>query len=89
MNPDKKNNYWNTWIGKAQTSPNAKFLTERIAVRPAVEFYDLQNDPFELKNLAENPKYKTLVSAYNDKLKNWMKEQEDDGAEVDKVYKKN
>ncbi|MEJ7823491.1 MAG: sulfatase, partial [Chitinophagaceae bacterium] len=45
MNPNKKDSYWMGWLKVAETSADAKFLTERIVKKPAVEFYDLQKDP--------------------------------------------
>ncbi len=88
MNPAKKDSYWNDWIKIAETSPSAKKLTDRIVKRPAVEFYDLHKDPYELNNLANNPSYKKQIDSYTVKLKNWMKQQGDKGAEMDISYTK-
>jgi N-sulfoglucosamine sulfohydrolase len=88
MNPAKKDSYWNDWLQVAQTSADAKKLTDRIVQRPAVEFYDLQKDPYELHNLANDPAYHKLVKKYSDKLKAWMQQQGDKGAETDINYKK-
>ena len=88
MNPETKNSYWNTWVAKAETSPEAKTLVDRITTRPALEFYDLQKDPYELNNIAKDKKYGKLILAYESKLKNWMKQQGDAGASVDHVYPK-
>jgi arylsulfatase A-like enzyme len=87
MNPAKKNSYWNTWKAKAATSPADEKLVERIETRPAIEFYDLKNDPYELHNLAGDAKYKMLMDEYSKRLKEWMKQQGDEGASVDKNYK--
>jgi len=83
MNPDNPRSSWNTWMKRAQTDPQAKLLTERIHTRPAIEFYDLQNDPNELNNLATNPKYKKLLDKYEKKLQKWMVNQGDKGASLD------
>lgn len=88
MNPNQKNSYWNNWLKVAETSPAAKKLTDRIVKRPAVEFYDLQKDPFELNNLANDPAYQKQIAAYTVKLKAWMNEQGDKGAEMDINYNK-
>ncbi|WP_439584868.1 sulfatase family protein [Dyadobacter bucti] len=88
MNPEKKDSYWNTWVTRAETSPEAKKLVDRITTRPAVEFYDIQNDPYELRNIAEDKRYQKLVQAYESKLRNWMKQQGDAGASVDREYPK-
>lgn len=83
MNPNNARLAWNTWMKKAETEPTAKFLTERIYKRPAIEFYDIQNDPSELNNLANKPDYKDLVKKYESELHNWMKSQGDKGASLD------
>ncbi|MBA3675079.1 MAG: sulfatase, partial [Chitinophagaceae bacterium] len=88
MNPNKKDSYWMGWLKVAETSADAKFLTERIVKKPAVEFYDLQKDPFELKNLAGDISFKKQIENYTAKLMQWMKQQRDLGAEMDIEYKK-
>lgn len=89
MNPDKKNTAWYTWMEKSKTDKNAKFLTDRIAHRPAVELYDLVKDPYELNNLAGKAEYKSLIKKYEGQLTAWMKEQGDKGAAMDKPIQKN
>ncbi|UKT65956.1 sulfatase family protein [Pedobacter mucosus] len=88
MNPDQKNSYWNGWILKAQTSPSAKVLVDRITTRPPLEFYDIERDPNELHNLALEKSYQKLIEQYKLKLGDWMKHQGDKGASVDRVYAK-
>lgn len=86
MNPAKKNSYWNTWTAKAETSAADRKLVERIVHRPAVEFYDLQKDPYELNNLANLASYQDLVKRYRAQLAAWMEQQGDEGAAIDKNY---
>lgn len=88
MNPQKKNSYWNTWKARAETSEADNKLVKRIETRPAVEFYDLKNDPYELNNLAADARYKNRIDEYERHLKAWMKQQGDDGAVIDKEYLK-
>ncbi len=88
MNPAKKDSYWIGWLKVAETSATARNLTNRIMKRPAVEFYDLQKDPYELHNLANDPTYKVQIENYKLKLTDWMKQQGDKGAEMDINYKK-
>ena len=52
------------------------FMADR---KPVEEFYDLQNDPHEINNLAENPKYAKQVKTMRDYLDNWVKETDDKG----------
>jgi N-sulfoglucosamine sulfohydrolase len=88
MNPEKKKSYWNTWKARAETSAADRKLVERIETRPAVEFYDLKKDPYELNNLAADTRYKNKIEEYARRLKEWMKQQGDEGAAIDKEYKK-
>ncbi|MCA1964987.1 MAG: hypothetical protein LDL31_13660, partial [Prosthecobacter sp.] len=44
--------YIASWEKAAQTDARAAFLVKRYRERPAEELYDLEADPFELKNLA-------------------------------------
>jgi len=47
--------------------------------RPKEELYDVVNDPFNLKNLATNPMFKTVKSELSAKLTAFMKQQNDRG----------
>lgn len=47
--------------------------------RPAEEFYDLENDPYEINNLAENPSYDDELKRHRTILENWIKETDDKG----------
>ncbi len=87
MNPDKPT-YWIGWLGVAETSAEAKLLTDRIVRRPAAEFYDLKKDPYELNNLVNDPSYTKQIEALKLQLSRWMKQQGDLGAAMDVDYKK-
>ncbi|WP_289645271.1 sulfatase family protein [Maribacter aestuarii] len=45
--------------------------------RPAEELYVLANDPYNLKNVADNPKYKDVLATLQNELQNWMARTED------------
>lgn len=45
--------------------------------RPRFELYDLEADPDELKNLADDPHHATLFGELKDKLKAWQKQTRD------------
>lgn len=64
-------------------------LIELIAHRPAVEFYDLSKDPYELENLAGKPAYGALIEEFSAQLKKWMEDQGDMGADMDVPVKRN
>ena len=86
MNPDNPRSTWNTWLKKAETSDRAKLLTNRIQNKPMIEFYDLKNDPSELKNLAQDAKYTNLLAQYQKELDKWMKQQGDKGELMDVTF---
>lgn len=48
-----------------------------METKPVVEFYDLQNDPGEWNNLADDPEYADLVDEYQQALSDWMNETRD------------
>jgi arylsulfatase A-like enzyme len=57
-------------------------LQERLLfapTRPAEELYDLQNDPFEVKNLAQDPAYRELLADLRARLTRWEQETNDRG----------
>lgn len=78
-----KHNVWTSWEVSAQTDDRAKYLTEKFVRRPAVEFYDLKRDPWEMNNLAENPKYAKRIARMRAELERWMKQQGDRGELMD------
>ncbi|MCD6051535.1 MAG: sgsA2 [Verrucomicrobia bacterium] len=45
--------------------------------RAAEEFYDLANDPFELRNLASDPRYATELRQHRAALTTWVKDTND------------
>ena len=49
------------------------------ATRPIEELYDLENDPFETKNLAADPAHQESLIQLRGKLKTWMVETKDMG----------
>ncbi|RKY87206.1 arylsulfatase, partial [candidate division KSB1 bacterium] len=47
--------------------------------RPEEELYDLQNDPFEINNLADRQEYSNVLTELRNKLKKWMETSKDQG----------
>lgn len=50
-----------------------------VSPRPAEELYDLQNDPDELSNLAQNPDHAAVLSELRSSLNTWMRSSGDLG----------
>jgi hypothetical protein len=77
-------NYWKSWGATAEKGSHAAWLVERFQHRPAVEFYDLVDDPFELRNLAGRPEHADNIRAMRAALETWMRSQGDTGIATDK-----
>jgi len=75
-------NYWNSWVQKANSNPEAAEKVRRYQERPREELYDLVSDPLEKHNLAGTPDADKVVQKMRGLLENWMKEQGDKG----KIY---
>jgi uncharacterized sulfatase len=51
--------------------------------RPAEQLYNTAEDPYELKNLADDPAFSDIKALLSAELDRWMKEQGDPGAPQD------
>ena len=69
--------FWQSWLAAARTNAFAASVVKRYIERPAEELYDLKADPFELHNLAADPKQAERLSSMRTELKAWIKEQGD------------
>jgi len=83
MNPKSPAIVWKSWIEEAQTNPVAKKMVDRVVRHPEYELYDMEKDPYELKNLINRPELKTTVIKLKNKLKKWMIQQNDQGKGFD------
>jgi len=77
------NPYWATWIRDAWNDQNTYNLVKRYMYRPAEQLYNTAEDPYELKNLAEDPAFSNIKTCLSTELDRWMKEQGDPGAPQD------
>ncbi len=60
---------WQEWVEKAKTDPVAKAKVDRIIKHPEFELYDIRTDPFETKNLADNPEHSQRIEDMLSELK--------------------
>ena len=73
-----------SWQRKADAGDAfAREQVDRYIHRPAVELYDLQNDPWEMKNLADSPQVRETKNRLRAALDTWMKQQGDEGAKTE------
>ena len=66
-----------------QGDKSAKKLMNKFHHRPAEELYLVDRDPYELNNLAKDPKYDEVKEHLRAELDRWMAEQKDPGAAMD------
>lgn len=57
--------------------------------RAPEELYDVQADPFEIHNLASDPKFRPTLETLRARLDRWMAETHDSGPESESVYDAN
>ncbi len=82
-NGSLNNPYWATWVFATGPRPDAEKLVKRYMKRPAEQLYHTATDPFELTNLADDPKHAELKKQLSARLDEWMKEQGDPGIPLD------
>jgi len=83
-----KSYYWTAWKkAAAEGNEHARQLTGIYEKRPEYEFYDLENDPNELKNLADDPNHAKTIEKMKDELSSWMKQQGDQGIATEDAAK--
>jgi uncharacterized sulfatase len=83
MNPNDAGSIWSSWLATAQTNTEAALLTQRFVHRPPIELYDLQEDRWELNNIASLPEHTARITRMKTELERWMEEQGDRGIGMD------
>ena len=83
MSTHPKRDWWASWKEKAATDEFARGQVERYQHRPGEELYDIVSDPFQTRNLADDPKYAGEKAALRAKLLQWMERQGDRGQETE------
>ena len=77
------NPYWATWVRDAWNKPVIYNLVKRYQSRPPVSFYNTAQDPYEMNDLAGDPKYSDQINIMKKELLTWMKVEGDPGVELD------
>ncbi len=68
-----------TWKDIGETNPAVAARARFYQHRPEVELYDLQKDPYELTNLANDPAHAKTRTRLRKELDRWMNQQGDEG----------
>jgi uncharacterized sulfatase len=64
-----------------KASPNELVTRLVTGVRPAEELYDVESDPFETRNLADDPRHAAVLADLRSRLERWVEETRDQGVE--------
>ena len=68
---------WKSWIKAARTDAALRQRMQELTQRPPEELYDLEADPWELRDLAEDPAHATALARMRIELERWMRESGD------------
>ena len=72
------NRNWPSWVEAAKTNPEAAAFLRAYHSRPVEELYMIDKDPDEKVNLADNPKYKTVLESLRGMVAERMERVKDD-----------
>jgi N-sulfoglucosamine sulfohydrolase len=72
-----------SWEEKAKTDPDAADTVRRYRHRPGEELYDVQADPYEWNNLADDPRHAQAKADLRKELLSWMQRCGDKGQETE------
>jgi N-sulfoglucosamine sulfohydrolase len=79
-NPSPRSRTFLSWQKRAvEGDAKAEDYVRRFTRRPALELYDLEADPFEWNNLADDPDLTQVQTRLADELHRWMEAQGDRG----------
>ena len=74
---------WQEWLDKAETDPTAQAKIDRVIKHPEFELYNINEDPWELNNLAQKPGYTDKISEMHAQLQTEMERLKDAFSTVD------
>jgi len=85
----KKLEWWPPLVEAAKKGDkDAIALMKRCQHRPEEELFKVDEDPYELNNLADNPELAEVKKRLRAELEHWMQEQGDPGASLDQKPKR-
>lgn len=70
---------YGSWLEAAKSDPHVNDLLRRIRYYPEIQLFDLQEDPWELHDIAGQPEHQSKVNELKTAISDWMKQQGDDG----------
>jgi N-sulfoglucosamine sulfohydrolase len=72
-----------SWQSDARHDPQLAARVQWLYRRPAEELYDLEADPWEQNNVADDPDFARIKTRLGEELDRWMKQQNDQGLETE------
>jgi len=79
--------YSESWLEKAKTDTQAAVIVERYHRRAPEELYDLQADPYEMRNLIDDPTLKDRLTKLRADLDAWMAANGDRGLDTENAMR--
>jgi len=87
-NTNMQKPYWKEWTRQAAAGdPHAIAMTKLYQHRPPQELYDVENDPWCMQNIIDDPTLKDKVTELKQQLVAWMKDQGDNGQATEMLAK--
>jgi N-sulfoglucosamine sulfohydrolase len=83
MGVDAHNPYWAKWMYMSGENEQAYQLIHRYMHRPAEHLYHTSEDPYEMTNLADDPRFAQVKARLSAELDRWMESQDDPGVALD------
>ncbi|QDT84166.1 sulfatase-like hydrolase/transferase [Gimesia chilikensis] len=73
-NARAKNGYWDSWVQKAITDPQARQKVRRYLERPDEELYQVNTDPYEQQNRVNEPEQAERLRILRQQVDDWLAE---------------
>ena len=83
MGKTRWHDYWLSWLFESTFKERTRAIVNRYLRRPPEQLYRMDEDPYEMKNLADDPAHEKGKKRLSEELDRWMEEQGDPGAAID------